>query len=208
MKILEKIDTISDSVIGHFSIKTIKKDGSVDLYEEKNLIMDNARAIMSKMVGGFEFRSIKALKLGTAGHFNGNYLQPKTAVDGNFVPARTMLFSEENPSVETTYELNFQPSEGLLVQSLTALNSSDIDEGCTIEQTIAGNVLTFVAYIPEAAANKLVNTSVDGVVPYTEAALYTNNAAGTDEKIFSAKTFPVKVKEDTVAFEITWSITF
>ena len=37
---------------------------------------------------------------------------------------------------------------------------------------------------------------------YTEAALY----AG--DNIFSMKTFPARVKEDTVKLEITWSIVF
>jgi len=46
------------------------------------------------------------------------------------------------------------------------------------------------------------NANETGVVAYTEAALYSN------EEMFSMKTFPARVKENTVKFIITWSIMF
>ena len=200
----EKIETISDTLSGYFSIKTVDKSGKEEIWEEKNLVMDNARNVISKLLSGFNSgKIVNTFKLGVDGNVTGDLLTPKTSSQG-FISSRTQLFSETNAT--SVYRIRFAPAAGLATQTLNTTNTTDGVQ-CTVSVTVSSNVVTYVVTIPEGAANKNLS-GVDSTIPYTEAALYSNNSGYTDELIFCAKTFPVRVKENTVSMVITWSITF
>jgi hypothetical protein len=199
--------TMSDSLKGYFSIRTINRDGTEELYEDHNLIMDNARYSMAKAISGYESgRKISVFKLGTAGNVSGEYLRAKTSAEG-FVSSRTSLFSEAKTG-EITYYINFGSSikSKQSTQTIATTSTSDSQE-CSVKITVANRVVTYEVTIPEVAANQNLS-GVSSIIPYTEAALYTWDSSDSNPLIFSAKTFPVKVKEDTVSMVATWSITF
>ena len=207
---------------GHFSVKIFKKDGSIETYEDKNLIMDEARSNMAELVGGYTIGSpIDKFVLGNKGHNETDILDyKKVGANNEFLSDRTKLFSED-PLYSTaggkdsfTYQISFD---------VTGSNSLEVDEEaagwaadysaptfpptnilpivhtCEVSRSVVDRTCTYVITIPDIAGNKVGEGEV---VAYTEAALY----AGSD--IFSMKTFPARVKEDTVKFEITWSIIF
>jgi len=199
MKLNDNID-----FIGQFSIKAFNKDGSIEVYEDKNLIMDRARQNMAQLVGGVttEGSAINKFVLGTEGHVGTNILEFKQVGSDGFDSTRTEIFSEENTTEH--YVIPFDPLGGFTIQDdvTNSYNSNDIDakESCTVLRTVSNRTVTYVITIPDASGNAYDTTT--SVIAYTEAALY----AGND--IFSMKTFPARVKEDTVKFEITWSIIF
>lgn len=191
--------------IGVFSVKSLDANGQViDEFSEKNLIMNNARTNMAQLIGGVDTGSvgeqINKIVLGTLGHNDSDILDPKVAgVD--YDTTRTQLFSEAQ-SGAVNYRIPFDVTGGedvtVSVEGTRYEGSSVVgspESGNSIQRVVSGTTVTYTITIPAANAN-------DGIVAYTEAALY----AGTD--IFSMKTFPARVKEDTVQFEITWSIIF
>jgi hypothetical protein len=214
MRLNEKVD-----FYGVFSVKCLNKNNEViDEYTEKNLIMNNARTNMAELIAGVTANAapINRFVLGTAGHIGTDILNPKL-VGGpeGFTSTRTLLFSEDVGGLN--YRIDFNADGGLVVEDLAASGSrwngatpDDIpgtDPLTNIEVTpnavrreVSGQTVTYTITIPADNAN----SNVAGVpaIAYTEAALY----AGDD--IFSMKTFPARVKEDTVSFEITWSIIF
>ena len=195
--------------VGHFAIKAFKKDGSIEEYEDKNLIMDRARQNMAQLVGGvitggdtIEGQPINKFVLGTKGHVGDNILDYKKVGSNGFDSTRTNLFAQaENAEF---YTLSFDPKGASTKTNIAAsgINNkiSGTESGCTINRTVSAQTCTYVITIPDANGNAASSTT--SVIAYTEAALY----AGND--IFSMKTFPARVKEDTVKFEITWSIIF
>ena len=197
--------------VGHFAIKVFKKDGSIEEYQDKNLIMDRARQNMAQLVGGVvnggdkvEGQPINKFVLGNEGHVGDNILDYKKVGSNGFDSTRTSLFSEEGDDNSEYYTLTFDPKGGSTKANIKATgvnsNKDGNEDGCTLKRTVSAQTCTYVITIPDACAN---NSSGDtSVIAYTEAALY----AGDD--IFSMKTFPARVKEDTVKFEITWSIVF
>jgi len=196
---------------GHFSVKVFKKDGSVEVYEEKNLIMDRARSNMAELVGGYsEGVAINKFVLGNKGHNGKDILDyKKVGANDEFVSTRTKLFAQDpdydsaNDKDSFVYEIDFNvESDTASVTDSAAVGkvagSSDT-QTCEVKRVVADRTCTYTITIPDNAGNK---DGEGAVVAYTEAALY----AGDD--IFSMKTFPARVKEDTVKFEITWSIIF
>jgi hypothetical protein len=198
------------SLKGYFSIKCIHKDGTIDEYTEKNLIMDTARNDMTDLIGGRTIGSpINKLVLGNKGHIGTDILNYKKVGEEGFVTNKTSLFSEEgkgtdyNDKEDFVYEITFNPngSDTTVVDdaAVGSVLGSDETDICNVQRTITDNVCSYKITIPDYAGNK----PGDGaVVAYTEAALY----AG--DRIFSMKTFSARVKEDTVKIEITWNIVF
>jgi hypothetical protein len=202
---------LRDSVkfIGHFGIKIYKKDGSIEEYEDKNLIMDRARQNMAQLVGGvtgvddtLDGQPINSFVMGTEGHVGDDILDYKKVGSDGFDSTRTNLFSEESDGEYYVIPFNASGTETINIVADECYNSKLVDtkETCNITRTVVDRTCTYIITVPDASANAAdPNTSV---IAYTEAALY----SGTD--IFSMKTFPARVKEDTVKFEITWSIIF
>jgi hypothetical protein len=204
---------LSDTVEmkGHFSVQVFKKDGTIETYEEKNLIMDKARSNMAELVGGYNHgKPIDKFVLGNKGHVGTDILDYKLVGENNeFVSSRTRLFAQDpgydnSNSVDSfAYAINFDvKSSGASALDNSAAGSIEGDsatQNCTVSRVVSDRSCTYVITIPDYAGNKV---GEGAVIAYTEAALY----AGVD--IFSMKTFPARVKEDTVKFVITWSIIF
>ena len=204
---------------GEFAIRAYKKDGTIEVYEDKNLIMDTARTNMAEIIGGWNAGvPINKFVLGNKGHNGTDILDYKKVGENNeFLSSNTMLFAEDPDNDETddsdgsngkanfTYDIIFDVKSGDASTTdsapKTKINGEDAteDKKCTITRTVNSRTCTYTVTIPDACGNR---DGEDAVVAYTEAALY----AG--DKIFSMKTFPARVKEDTVKFEITWAIIF
>lgn len=208
---------------GVFSFKSLDAEGKVlDEYTEKNLIMDAARTNMAQLIGGVTSGTsttagyaINQFVLGTKGHVGTNILDyqkvgetdtSKPAGDQSFDSTRTDLFSQAIAG-STNYRMPFTPSgdsditvasSGTRYTANTAATAAET--GNTIRRVVSNRTVTYTITIPAANANS--GDPVNPVVAYTEAGLY----AG--DELFSMKTFPARVKEDTVSFEITWSIIF
>jgi hypothetical protein len=193
---------------GKFSFKAFHADGSVEEYEEKNLIMDKARNNMAQLIGGItsastnQGRPIDTFVLGTQGHVT-NILTPKQVGSDGFDSTLSKLFSETANS--TFYKLSFDPYgadditipvSGILTEAGT---TGSIQTGNTVRRVVSERTVTYTITIESQNAN---SSSIGVPLAFTEAALY----CGDD--IFSMKTFPARVKENTVKFEIVWSIIF
>jgi len=194
--------------IGHFGIKMYKKDGSIEEYEDKNLIMDKARKNMAELVGGYsQGVAINKFVLGTKGHKADDILDYKKVGNDGFTSVRTALFAETTATAGEYYSIAFNPASTSANFNTTAVSGHSsatptVNETTnTINRTVSDRTVTYTITIKDANGNNKTNGATT-VIAYTEAALY----AGND--IFSMKTFPARVKEDTVKFEITWSIIF
>lgn len=207
MQLNDKID-----FKGNFKITTYYADGTTDVYEEKNLIMDEARRNMANLIGGVTSGSdygfpIDKIVLGTLGHSGGDILDPIAVGEEGFETVRTATFSEEDATAYN-YRIDFDVT-GTSDETVTP--TGDLYSGSTFVQTDASNntvqrvvsdrSVTYTVTIPAANANPEDGSSVS-VIPYTEAALYANG------KIFSQKCFAARVKESTVSFVIEWSLLF
>lgn len=215
MKLADELE-INQDVQGIFNITSFDKDGNIiDEYTDNNLIVYTARAVMAGNIGDYETaRAIKPINkfvLGTRGHIGSNILVPVGVGDnqpgyGIFDPERTKLFSQE--SNEYNYRIDFNPKGG---QTVTLSNKtgtlykgetliSNDDATNTVVREVTGlreNELKYTFTIETPNAN------VPGqATAYTEAGLF----AG--DNLFAMKTFPARVKENTVKFVITWSIIF
>ena len=202
--------------VGHFSIKTFSDDGSVETYEDKNLIMNLARESMAMSIGGPTTGADKAtpiteFRLGTRGHLGSDILDNvQVGADGadgtKFDADRAYMFSEKPGNVDYAYQMTFDPTGatdvtrviGGKLMSNTTTSVTD-SSGNSIQRVVSGRTITYTITIPAQNANPPQNDPKP-VIAYTEACLI----AGT--KMFSMKTFPARVKENTVKFEITWSI--
>jgi hypothetical protein len=210
------------NVRGEFLIKTYKADGSVEEYAEKNLIMDKARSNMAELVSGWGLGApMTRFLIGTKGHNpdTNNVLEPIQVGANNFVTTRTNIFSQEQGTFYYTLiwdplnpvDSNFNtPVSWTETGVLTAYakgnkyNQTGIEDGaenvaCPLRVEVLDRTIKYTFTIPEIAAN---GDDGQSVVAFTEAALM----SGDD--IFSMKTFPARVKENTVKFEIVWSIIF
>lgn len=201
---------------GIFSIYSIDKNGNIiDKYEEKNLIMDRARQNMAQLIGNVTTgaslgQPINKFVIGTLGHVGTDILNYKRVGENGFTSTRTRLFSEENSSA-LNYLIEFSvagntditvQAEGKRRNGLTVV-ATENDVKNTIRRIVGGDqgrTVTYEITIPAENANS--GNPENPVVVYTEAALY----AGDD--IFSMKTFPARVKENTVELKIIWSIIF
>jgi len=188
---------------GHLKVEQLDINRNIiSSWEDSNLIMDTARIDMAGLISNFSGSNpINKFVIGNNGHTPGlgkvseNILFPKTSNEG-FVSTRTQLFSEDNtiaPGLNYNYPITWAPPVGA--------NSTVIaDDGVsTIATSIGGTYGTTTQYIFELPTTVANNT---GTIPYTECAMY----AGTD--IFSMRTFPAKIKDNTVILRVTWSITF
>lgn len=197
---------------GIFSIKMFKKDGSIEEYKEKpNLIMDTARSNMAELVGGYsEGVAIDQFVLGNKGHNGTDILDyKKVGANDEFISTRTSLFAQDGAYNAANGKASFVYEIGFNVESNTTSKTDSAAVGkiagaaetqtCEVKRVVADRTCTYTITIPDNAGN---DNGEGAVVAYTEAALY----AGPD--IFSMKTFPARVKEDTVKFEITWAIIF
>lgn len=207
MKLEDKVNNIQ----GYFSVKSYKKDGSVETYEDKNLIMDKARSNMAELIGGYNAgQPINKFVLGNKGHNGEDILDyKKVGENGEFISSNTKLFAElgegtdRNNKEDFVYEITFDPIGSELSKTDTTavgkIKDSTITEACEVSRLINGRTCTYTITIPDYAGNPVGEGSV---VAYTEAALY----AGDD--IFSMKSFPARVKEDSVKLIVLWSLTF
>lgn len=207
---------INTDVYGVFNIKSFDKDNNViDEYTDSNLIVYTARAVMAGNIGDYltpvAITPINSFVLGTRGHRAENILDTVLVGEtqpglGLFNPERSSLFSEE--SNEYNYKITFNPQgdkvvtranlPGTLRKGTTTVTTDSSTNTVVREMTgIRNNEIRYTITIETPNAN------VPGqATPYTEAALY----AG--ENLFAMKTFPARVKENTVKFIITWSIIF
>ena len=195
---------------GVFSSKSLDKNNNViDEYTEKNLIMDTARNNMAQIIGGASVgEPINKFVIGTLGHVGTNILDPKQVGTNGFDSTRTYLFSEEAGSGAKNYSIGFTVSgtldetlenvEGTMFEGTTQV-AQPAEQINTVRRVISDRTITYTVTIPAAAANDNTNGAA---IAYTEAALYSG------DEMFSMKTFPARVKEDTVKFEITWAIIF
>jgi len=177
-----------NKIRGHFELKCLNKNGEViDHYEEKNLIMNTASSIVGKMISGLNGTYINKLVLGTQGHIPGNILIPKTEEEG-FVSDRTQLFSEESGEYNFPITFSIDAFSGI-GRSVTGGSSAQVTQ-------LTPSSIQYQFEIPYAEANDA------GIAIFTEAALY------ADDEIFSMKTFKGKIKDDSVAIVIVWTINF
>lgn len=207
MQLNDKID-----FMGKFMIKAYNKDGTVEVYEEKNLIMDNARTNMAQLIGGVDTGStaigqpINRFVIGTLGHVGTDILDYKQVGENGFDSTRTELFSEEL-SGNFNYRIDFDPSGGT---DVTVNSTGYMYDGDTLLRTdptfnvvqriVSDRTVTYKVTIPAENANS--EDLQNPAIAYTEAALYAS------DEIFSMKCFPCRVKEETVKLEIIWSIIF
>lgn len=186
------LDLYKKPLSGHIIVECLDKLGNVvDKFENHNLIMETARISVSSNACDIALSEpLNKFVLGTNGHISGDYLTPKTEVEG-FISSRTELFSEELNNF--TYPITFT-NPGVPVGACTI--TSELDTGTTIALTYANNDVKYTIEIPEGAANGT------GVAVYTEAALYAGSS------IFSMKCFPGKIKDNTVSLRVIWTIKF
>ena len=207
---------VSPEVYGVFNIKTFDKNGNViEDWTDNNLIVYTARAVMAGSIGDYvasnEITPINKFIMGTRGHKGDNILDTVNVGEdqpgmGLFDPERIELFSQE--SGEYNYKIEFNPSGGKVVtrEFLTGTLYSGDTEISTDEAT--NTIVREITGLRENEVKYTItidtpNGNVPGqATPYTEAALY----AG--DNLFAMKTFPARVKENTVKFVITWSIIF
>lgn len=208
MILRDKVD-----MVGDFTFRTRNASGHItDEYRDTNLIMDKARSNMAQLVAGVNDGAgsngdpINAFVLGTMGHVGTNILENKQVGDLGFDSTREDMFSEEDIA-GVNYRVTFDPAGGLDVstdgsgQNFVGTTPGPIDGiVCPVRRVVSDRTVTYTISIPIENANPL-EVGVQAIA-YTEATLYTG------DDIFSMKTFPARVKEDTVSFEIIWSIIF
>lgn len=202
-----------NNVNGIFSIKSIDLNGNViDEYIENNLILNTARDTMAGLVGGVTGPDgpITKFVIGTSGHTGNNPDTPVREGDerlpngGYFDAARTNIYSEQLNTTMYMFEFDLRSPE-----------TTHADTGISGKKRIGGG-----AFTPDAPTNSIIRKVQDrtlvysitigennanpanGVIAYTEAGLYSGN------KLFAMKTFPQKLKDNAVAFIITWTINF
>lgn len=211
-------DNIKSSKIeGIFKIKSFYADGTFDEYVEQNLIMDEARNNMAQLIGGvttegdIKGEPINKIVLGTLGHHGTDILDYIAVGDSEgdeiFDSTRTSLISEGTPGAKN-YVITFDPEGGTLVTDTSAegkmyegstLIFTDTTQN-TVQRQVLNRTVTYTITIPADNANS--DDAENPIIAYTEAGLY------AEGEIFSMKTFPGRVKENTVKFIITWSIIF
>lgn len=203
-----------NNVNGIFSIKSIDLNGNViDEYIENNLILNTARNSMAGLVGGVTGSNgpINRFVMGTSGHMDNDTDIPVTEGEerspdgGVFDSARTNIYSEALSKTMYMIDFDLRSSESTHAEAgipgekrIGSGNWITDAETNNIIRKVEGRTLVYTITIGEHNANP-----VDpGVIPYTEAGLYSG------DNLFAMKTFPQKLKDDTVAFIITWTINF
>lgn len=197
---------------GHFSIQQIDaNDNVVSEWEDKNLIMDAARQNMAELIAGLsDGKVINRFVIGTWGHEGTDILAPKQVggsyAEGNFDTTRNDLYSVENNQLAYPWwYVDFTPNALGGAATVDAVfnmaNGGDTTADVLVDIGVSGKETTYTVTVPVTSAN---NTS-GAPIAYTEAGLM--SIGGTDD-LFSMKTFPARVKEDTVKLKIVWKIIF
>jgi len=114
----------------------------------------------------------------------------------------TALWKNLSTTVPYTYDVNFvvpgTNNAGVPGDLATNIVETDLNAGSTVHVLTSANSVIFTFdIVTRAANNQNANMSI-----FTEASLYSG------AEIFSLKTFPAKIKDNTVALQITWTITF
>ena len=192
----------TNDIVGHFRIELRKDDGTVEVFEEKNLIMDTARENMANLVGGYSLGSpINKFVLGTKGHIGTDVLTFKPVGSYGFDSTRTELFSEE--SLDYTYQIDFDTVSSNDIETDTLaigeMQGSGITSLCSVTRTIFERSVKFEITIPAEAGNPIDGSNAIG---YTEAGLY------ADDLLFSQKTLSVIAKDETSEIYVSWKIIF
>jgi hypothetical protein len=178
--------------VGYLKIETVKvaTDEVVETYEHHNMIMDGARTTIMNSIGGFESKHINKFIMATEGNKTGDLTTAKNASDG-FIATRTQLFGEESGT--QTYSINFEPT---VVNAPADVTEDDELGGSLVTINQSGTMMSYVIEVGADAANN------GSQVGYTECALYTGDT------IFAMRCFPVRIKDASTKFRITWSISF
>lgn len=206
---------------GEFTLICYKDGKVVDKFEDKNLVVNDARVSMSALLSGKNGAlGITTFVLGTRGHneTSGDILTPKAVGQDGYDETRTQLFSEEQG---TPFYYTVKWEQGNLFNSQgqpVSFNTDSVEfvakgqkknqtgsepqaENAVIpvKITLQNNAVQYEFEIPETAANGMDSQSV---VAYTEAGLKCGN------KLFSIKCFSSKVKTIDTKFKIIWKIIF
>ena len=206
---------------GYFKITAYKQDGTTEVIEEKNLIMDKARNNMAELASGCILGlQITKFVIGTACHNpdTNDILDPILVGTYGYTPTRVETFSKTqnkfryniswdpfNPvSDDLVTPVSWNLGEVSLFGKGNKLDETGVESGaentpCPISIKVLGNSILYTITLPEAAAN---GVSGDSTVAFTEAALF----SGSD--IFSLKTFSARVKDPSVRYVIEWRIIF
>lgn len=186
-----------NKVQGYFKIEAIKDGKVIDTFEQKNLIMDEARLSFAKYLANINSTPvIDRFVLGSQGHIGaedadgGDLLAPKNEVNG-FTSDRDMLFSEATGTNGVNYED--------ILFTVTGVSGDEVvadDTLSTVKCTVDGSDVIYEIMIHNDACNGT------GTIIFTECAFYTGS------EIFSMRTFKGKIKDDTVSLRITWKIMF
>jgi hypothetical protein len=204
------IDNLDIKFRGEFSIESIKDNEVIETFEDKNLVVDGSRAIISSLLAGVNNPlPINKLSLGTMGHdenfdkFTPKQVDVEYQVGAELVKfdaTRTKLFCQD-------YEENTLDCQWLTVanddtnQILPLVISYGLSEYETsesqIDVTVTCNSVIFKFEIERGIGH---GSGDNSIMSYTEAGLYAENI------LFATKTFPVKVKDSATKFIITWKI--
>ena len=193
-------------ITGFFKLKAKDENGNViDTYEHKNTIMDNGRVnVMNWLMGAIDNTSlINKIIIGTGGYNGGSN-------PSSFNSNRTQTFSEENSDEYWYADFDINTANitttgtGKTVQATITNEEGTPTNNSTITVTTdeTNFSLTYLINIPQTNANG------SGVRQYSEAALYCNGAPDALNRIFAMRTFPTRAKDNTIQYEIEWTITF
>ena len=206
---------------GEFTLICYKDGKVVDKFEDKNLVVNDARVSMSTLLSGKNGAlGITSFVIGTKGHneTSGDILTPKAVGQDGYDETRTQLFSEEQGS-PFYYTVKWEQGRLLNAQDQPVNFTSDVVEFIAkgqkknqsgsesqaenaripVKITLQNNAVQYEFEIPESAANGMDGQSV---VAYTEAGLKCGN------KLFSLKCFASKVITIYTLFNIIFKIIF
>lgn len=209
----------------------------LDVEDDRNMIVVNSRSAIAKLfVGLSSSKNPTKFLLGNCGSTPYNKLIAKTASEG-FVKSRTALFAEDaivNVNTGTTIDvvigdkISYKSKNYEIITAgshiVTDATITDTDTFVWLEfdpeavhinfvtDGATGNTPSNVGTVTTSISGTAVTISLElasgdgngqtGNMHYTEAGIY----CGDD--LFCMKTFPVKVKDETVTLTLEWTITF
>lgn len=195
---------------GEFYFEAIRDGKVIDSYEDKNLVVDGARAILASLISGINKPvPINKLSLGTLGYneqfdkFTPKVVDAEYQVGAQtvkFDSTRSKLFSQDLGS--DTLDLSFDSIGNEDIQQTVSLNASygtsEIETSTsTVEISCTCNSVIYKFEIEQGVGHGGGDGSVTA---YTEAGLFADNI------MFATKTFSAKVKDNSTKFIITWKI--
>ena len=197
LKNLENLDNKENiKMQGHFKLTARYDDGTSEvLVDQKNLIVDLARYRVLDLIEGKpnEIFGIRRFVLGTDGVDSNN--NPKT-----FDGTRTQTFSEESGTeywdIKWTIDTDNNNEITIVSEEGNPANNSTI----VVTRDDVGFTVNFHFEIPEENANGT------GVRQYSEAALYLTTEDFSDQALWSMRTFHIRSKDNTIAYDIDWTL--